>query len=215
MKRPYVLAGLALAAWLVTAGGPAHAQFSITITVNENGQGTFTNTNGFFSPLPAALLPDPGPGGLPAALTYGLLNPPGLVAGDLFVSEPGMPGLISDVIRFNPQQNGGSLVFYSDNFDGAPSLADTGPPLGTSLFTTAVEVGPEAGPNGFSYTPTAGLPGFIAGAAGPVTYVIQSDPAPSAVPAPASLTLGAIGSAVAAGFGWLRRRRAAAAAAEA
>ena len=204
MKRPYVLAGLALAAWLVTAGGPAHAQgFSITTTVNENGQGTFSNTAGFFSPLPAALLPDPGPGGLPAALTYGLLNPPGLVAGDLVLLEPGTIGVVSDIIRFNPQQNGGSLVFYSDNFDGAPSLADTGPPLGTSLFTTAVEVGPEAGPNGFSYTPTAGLPGFIAGAAGPVTYVFQSDPAPSAVPAPPTLLLGLVGAACVAR---LRRR---------
>jgi hypothetical protein len=77
MKRPYVLAGLALAAWLVTAGGPAHAQFSVTITVDEKGNGTLATTSGFFSPLPHALLTDPGPGGLPAALTYGLLSPPG------------------------------------------------------------------------------------------------------------------------------------------
>jgi hypothetical protein len=41
-----------------------------------------------------------------------------LVAGDLLLSEvPGGP--MSDIIRFNSEQNGGSLVLYSDNTDGA------------------------------------------------------------------------------------------------
>ena len=137
---------------------------------------------------------DPGPGGLPNALTYSLLNPPGLVAGDLVLLEPGSD-LFSDVIRFNPNEvcaggTTGCLVFYSDNFDGVDALADTGFPL--ALYTNVVrlfEVGPE-GNNGLTYTPTAGQPGFVAGAAGPVTYVIQSD---KAVPEPASLSLLGLG----------------------
>jgi hypothetical protein len=200
--------GLALAA-LLSFGitRPASAQFAITINVDEKGNGTLTNTNGFFSPLPAALLPDPGPGGLPAALTYGLLNPPGLVAGDLLMVEPGLNGQISDIIRFNPQQNGGSLVFYSDTADGSDSLADVGFP--TALYTntsTFVEVGPE-GANGLAYTPTAGQPGFVAGAAGPVTYDITSDAeVNTVVPEPGSLALLASGGLPLVGL--LRRRRA-------
>src|SRR4029077_1265101 len=101
----------------------------VTITIDENGNGTLTNSNGFNSPLPAALLPDPGPGGLASALTYGLLNPPGLVAGDFLMLEPPPTlGQISDIIRFNPNQNGGSVVISSDKFDGVDGLADTGFP---------------------------------------------------------------------------------------
>ena len=176
---------------LACSGRTFGQAFTITITADENGHGTLTNTSGFNSALPFALLPDPGPGGLPAALTYGLLNPPGLVAGDLILVEPGAAG-ISDLIRFNPAQNGGSLVFYSDNLDGADALADTGFP--TAFYAnnfTQFEVGPE-GNNGFTYTPTAGQPGFVAGAGGPVTYVLISD----AVPEPASMAfLGVLGCA--------------------
>src|SRR5262245_613757 len=68
-----------LAGLLLVAGGASAQSFSISITVDENGNGTFTNTSGFFATLPFALLPDPGPGGLSSALTYGFLNPPGLV----------------------------------------------------------------------------------------------------------------------------------------
>lgn len=182
--------------------GSAQAQFSVTITIDESGNGSLTNTSGFNSALSASLLPDPGPGGLAAALTYGLLNPPGLVAGDLLILEI-TGGPLSDLIRFNPQQNGGSLVFYSDNSDGG-DLADTGFP--TALYTnvfTVVEVGPE-GDNGFTYTPTAGQPGFVAGAAGPVTYVIRSDV--GTVPEPSSLALLATGVAFA-GYRVRRYRR--------
>src|SRR5713226_9057772 len=110
------VSGLALAA-LLSCGLARHAfaqGFSVQITVDENGNGRMTNTNGFNSPLPAALLPDPGPGGSASALTYGLLGPPGLVAGDLLLTEPGVLGP-SDWIRFNPRENDGALVFYSDS----------------------------------------------------------------------------------------------------
>jgi hypothetical protein len=213
MKWRRTLAGLCLAVLMTATGNQAHAQFSITITVDENGNGTLVNTNNFNSPLPSALLQDPGPGGLPGALTYGLLNPPGLVAGDLIMLEPGTLGVVSDLIRFNPNQTApglgtGTMVFYSDNVDGKDSLADIGFP--TALYAntaTVVEVGPE-GVNGFSYTPTAGMPGFVAGAGGPVTYVIHSD-LPS-VPEPGALALGAFASCVGLAVAWRRRRRAAA-----
>jgi hypothetical protein len=192
-------------------GGRASAQFSVTITLDENGNGTFRNTAGFFSPLPAALLPDPGPAGLPAALTYGILNPPGLTAGDLVLIEPTTSqAIVSDIIRFNPQQNAlgsiGTLVFYSDNADTPHDLGDTGFP--TTLYSNALavmEVGPE-GNNGFSYTPTAGQPGFVAGAGGPVTYVINSDVPTSPVPAPPAVVLAGLGAGCVAWRRYVGRR---------
>jgi hypothetical protein len=117
-------------------------------------------------------------------MTYDLLNPPGLVAGDVLMIEPG-DGL-QDVIRFNPNQRGpggglGTLVFYSDNIGGFDSLADTVSPPGALYANQVVipEVGPE-GANGAVYIPTAGQPGFVAGAAAPVEYHLLSDvPEPS------------------------------------
>jgi len=180
-------------ALLLVLASSALAQFTVTIRVDENGFATFTNSTGFFANLASTNGPDPGPGGLPNALTYNLLNPPGLTAGDLLLFEPGSSNLLSDVIRFNPQQNGGSLVFYSDNFDGADALADTGFPTAFYANTlSALEVGSE-GNNGFTYIPIAGQPGFVTGAAGPVTYVIISD-----VPEPGSLALCGFGLCVAA-----------------
>src|SRR5437762_3944447 len=119
------------AAIALTFATYAFAQFSVTITVDENGQGTLMNSTGISAPLPASVGPDPGPGGLPNALTYGLLSPPGLTAGDLVLLE-GVGGPISDVIRFNTGEicsaTTGCLVFYSDFIDGADALADVGFP---------------------------------------------------------------------------------------
>ena len=173
----------ALAGCLLAAGGPVAAQaFSVTITVDENGNGRLTNTAGFNAPLPFSMEQDPGPGGLPGVCTYNMLNPPGLIEGDLLLTDADVGGAILDVVRFNPQQNGGSLVFYSDNIDGFDAICDTASPPGgfyTNTFATP-EIGIEGG-NGAIYTPLPGQPGFVAGAAGPVTYVIISDtPEPGA-----------------------------------
>src|SRR5437660_7738407 len=68
------------------------AGFCVTITLDEAGNGTLTNTAGFNSGVPFDVRPDPGPGGLSAVLFYGLLNPPGLVGGDVILLEPGSLG---------------------------------------------------------------------------------------------------------------------------
>ena len=169
--------------------------FSVTITVDENGNGSLTNTDGLFGSLGSALQNDPGPGGLNNVLTYSLLNPPGLTAGDVLITDD---GLIMDVVRFNP--NGacaggslGCLVFYSDNLDGIDALADTsGPPLAFYSNTIIIpEIGSDSD-NRALYTPMAGQPGFVAGADGPVQYVLISD---IAVPEPTSLAILGVGLA--------------------
>jgi hypothetical protein len=195
----------------LATGSEAFAQgFSVTITVDENGHGLITNTNGFMQGVPGTLVQDPGPGGLAGALTYNLLGPPVLTAGDLILQEDGPGGAASDIIRFNPQQNLGSLVFYSDNADAGRDLADIGFP--TALYAnnlTRTEVGPE-GNNGFTYTPTLGQPGAVTDANGvliTVHYVLISD---AAVPEPGPMALSAVAGVIGLVAVRLRRKRAAA-----
>jgi hypothetical protein len=193
----------------VVLSGSVFAQFSVNISFDELGNSKFTNTAGFNSTLPFGLRNDLGPGGLFAALSYDMLNPPGLTAGDLILLEPGGAS-ISDILRFNPTQVGpgggtGVLVVYSDNLDGVDSLADIGFP--TSLYTntlTLTEVGPE-GNNGFTYTPTAGQPGFVSGAGGPVTYAFLSDGSLIA-PEPSTIAMFLCGAGIF-GIAWFHRRR--------
>lgn len=163
---------LALAAGLSLTCGSAWAQFSITIHLDEAGNGTLDNSAGFHSALPFAMLPDPGPGGLPSVLFYDMLNPPGLTAGDLIVlSDAGK----SDVLRFDPTTglNGahGGVFVYSDPSGNLP--ADVGFPTAQSPNTAQVTEAPDGT---VSYTPTTGQPGFVTGAGGPVTYVLVSTP---------------------------------------
>jgi PEP-CTERM motif len=187
----------------VSLSGGVFAQgFSVTTTVDENGNGRLTNTAGFSQALPCALQNDPGPGGLANALTCGLLGPPGLVAGDLAILDVDpVTNIIlgmGDLIRFNPQSNGGTLVFYSDAlpFD---ALADIGFPSASyanhfSLFEVGLE-----GADGVVYTPLPGQPGFVENNL--VTYRITSD---ATIPEPATLALLGMGLA---GLSFTRRRK--------
>jgi hypothetical protein len=98
-----------------------------------------------------------------------------LTAGDVLISEPG-DGL-GDVVRFNPGEicadaTPGCLAFYSATppFD---SLADTpSPPL--SFYANTISLTEDA-TGKVIYIPLASEPGFVAGAAGPVTYDLVSD----------------------------------------
>jgi hypothetical protein len=196
-----VVAGLAAAA-MATSAAALGANGNIVIVVDENGHGTI---NGFagLEGLASYMAADPGPGGLANTLTYDLLNPPGLVSGDVGLLDP--EGFVLDYLRFNatevnPSGNVGSLVFYSDNVDGFDALADTPSPPGALYPNNIVipEVGTET-QNGAIYIPTAGQPGFVAGASAPVEYVFLSD-----VPEPATWTMMILGMGA---IGTLTRRR--------
>src|SRR5215467_14419597 len=123
---------------------PAHAT---PIIVDEFGTGIGTLGPGFIAP-------DPGPGGLPAVLTY--LLPFAGVVGDVLMAGTSDGGAIFDVVRFN---GNGTLIFYSDNVPTADAPADTPSPPGV-LYTnrlTISEIGPE-GDNRAVYTPLLGQP---------------------------------------------------------
>jgi hypothetical protein len=178
----------------ILLGTASRVLAQVTVSVDENAHGQIVSGGGTF-PTPGAFKADPGPGGLPNVLTYDLLNPPSLVAGDVLMQE-GVGGPILDVVRFNPAGTGGagypaSLVFYSDNTDGVDALADTpSPPTATYPNTVTIqEVGPE-GNNGAVYVPVAGQPGFVAGFV--TTYNLVSD---GTIPEPTTLALVTLGGA--------------------
>jgi hypothetical protein len=192
------LAALFCSAVLIAGGQKLHAQLPATVTVDESGSGTLMTLAGSF-PLTGTPAADPGPGGQPAALTYSLLGPPSLVAGDVMLFDVSLS--LSDVIRFNPAGTGSptypaSLVFYS--LAGGTDLADTGFPSASYTNTLSLSES-TSGPT--MYTPTSTEPGFIAGFS--VTYVIDS---PSVVPEPATMSMLLLGSIAVGGVRFLRRK---------
>jgi hypothetical protein len=183
------------------SGAAAQIPVTVTISVDENCNGTRTFSDGSSDHLSCSMQPDPTNANLPA-LTY-TFNTESITTGDLNVGEG--PGVLSDVIRFefDASKSIASLVFYSDisPLDSADALADTGLPLlGGLPFAFCPEVGAE-GNNFCTYTPIEGQPGFVPGLV--FTYVIKSD---TTVPEPGSLALLAIGVGVL-GLGRRRQRR--------
>ena len=173
------------------------------LQIDENGNGLLNGGN-----HPGFLQNDPGPGGLPNALTY--TTPAGLVVGDLLLHEPG--GAESDLIRWN---NNATLVFYSDTTEGEtlPDLADIGLPglaypNGISLFETGLVLNPPAmvlyaenGTNGYIYVPLVGQPGYDPSNPGnQPTYIIISD-----VPEPGTVAL--VGLSLAGLLAVIRRKK--------
>jgi len=192
--------GVGLLTLAVFLGGvsPAAAQpLPVIITGDENGNGTITLDSNPAAPHNGNINTDPGPGGRPNALLYGLPGMSGVVAGDVFVTEPG--GAVGDLLRFNNITVPATLFFYSQ--PGGTDLADL-PGFPTANYTNVLTI-PEI--NGvISYTPTASQPGFVTGFA--MTYILSSpDPAAAVIPEPPSYAIlaGCLGLA-----GWWWRRRA-------
>jgi hypothetical protein len=181
-----LLLGLALTGLLLR--GPADA--GVIIAVDEHGDGVGTLGGG-------SLAPDPGPGGLPAVLTYRL--PFAGTVGDVYLTEPVQ--VFSDVIRFNGTR---TLVFYSSSADGFDSLADTlGPPaIPYANFALIPEVG-TGNNHAATYTPGPGQPGYD-----PVaqpTYNFVSD---GFVAEPSSVVMGGTAALLGLGCWWRHRHRA-------
>src|SRR5260370_32257621 len=114
--RAFAVPGLLAVALICSFSSPAFADAilsngNIGIKVDENCNGSIT---GFGSAaLPCNFQNDPGPGGLPGVMTYNMLNPPGLVAGDVLLFDADA-GTFLDVIRCNRCQNFGPRLLYSD-----------------------------------------------------------------------------------------------------
>jgi len=198
MKKAVLLLTL-----LLFMAGAAFADNYPLITVNENGQGILNFGSGNVTALVGVLQNDPGPGGLANVLTYNLLGPPSLTAGDLRLFDTN--GVFSDVVRFNDYNTGGvtgypaSLLFYSDPVGGRyDSLADINSPP-TAFYTNALNL-TETEVGGVSYvlyTPLSGQPGYVPGFS--VTYDIISD-----TPEPGTLIM--FGSGIIGLAGVLRRK---------
>jgi len=169
-------------------------------TFDENGNASvqiFSSSSGTYGP-PTVVKPIVGD----SFLTWTL--PERVVPGDVSFAEPPATACTgasncSDGLRFTTTTGGSTITFFSDIEPGekSPPLADTGFPAGFD-FTSfqEMEVGPEKGPNGFT---------FIAGPGDPnVTnvYVGLSDPA---VPEASTWAMMMIGFA---GLGYAAFRRA-------
>lgn len=189
--------GLALGATLLLVCASQRVLGQVVITLDERG------TPG---PYPSTIAPDPlNPGGPP---TVAYLLPFGVVPGDLVIKEPPITtnSPTSDLLRWTQVVPGQQslLLVYSDvtTTDPPNDPADVGIPLQLQTnLATVTETGLPVAPtytdvaNGVVYTPTAGMPGFIAGAA-PFTFSFTSD-----IPEPGVFCLAP------ALLGLLRRRR--------
>jgi hypothetical protein len=170
-----------------------------TISIDENGNGTWINTSSIEQTFAGALIADPS-AGASQALVYDLssLGLSFSMNGDYKIFKAGTEEVVG-VVRF---WGGNKIIFY-DN-DSAPlidqSLADrSGWP--STYQSTLMEID-QTNPNGAitqtTVTPEAGMPGFTDGANRQYTF-LSSLP----VPEPGVFTLLAFGAAL---LG-LRRKR--------
>jgi len=116
MKRIKALAavgGLALAASL-------SASAALIITIDENGNGTWSQNSPTLYRFSGVLAPDPTGGLAGNVLVYTFHT--NFVAGTVVMKDAA--GEVSDVIRFYKDQ----IIFYSSGPPGTGSLADTGLP---------------------------------------------------------------------------------------
>ena len=160
--RPVKL-GIAVCGMLICNGVMADAAppiGTVALTVDERGVGLvdFGFGNVAFN---GVLAPDPGPGGLQSALTFGLVglsfpNEPPLTEGDVLITSSAT-GTLLDILRFNPADTG------VDPQSNPLDLADT--PVPPSSFydntLTVLEAGTE-GPITFSVQTRAGPARFRA-----------------------------------------------------
>lgn len=194
---------LALAAGMLALPQTSFAQippnFFVDLFFDENCHGNLINSAGANIVLTCSLQNDPGPGGLNNVPFFAIANPPGLIAGDLAILEPGT-NTVSDILRFNPTLQGGGIFVYSDfELGEARDLADVGLPNAVSAnVLTVSEVGGEFS-NGFVYVPLPGQPGNVSGVPQTlVTYHFFSD-----TPEPGTIALFVIGGVL---LYWRRRR---------
>jgi hypothetical protein len=198
------------AAMAILFGGVGQASASFILYFDENGNASYTQTllSGAVvsGTIVGVVAQDPSaPAGM-MGLTYAL---PELVNnGDLLIMEPGNPTapVVSDMLRFTNNlgdltlghQTANLLIYYSDIEQGEANtdLADL--PFTTNTTSSIPEVGGE-GNNGFDWQP-GGVP-YPNGN----EYVGISD-----APEPATLTMLGIGIVGMAGYGWRRRKTAAA-----
>jgi len=141
----------------------ARATTTIYISVDENGRG-LVYTDSTLVKFSGSLKADPGPGGLPSALTYDLGQLP-ITAGDVVIDGPYYPLTLSDIVRFNAAGTGGassdaSLVFYSIADNGPTTLADT-PTLPVKLYSNQFIDQEFARFPVIFYWPNPGQPGYI------------------------------------------------------
>jgi hypothetical protein len=198
--RPVKL-GIALCGMMICGGMPTQAVpiGTVVLTVDERGEGLVDFGHGDVA-FQGVLAPDPGPGGLQSALTFGLVGlsfpgEPPLTAGDVLIRD-GATGVLLDILRFNPSGTGGvpdyipSLVFYSiDPESDRLDLADTPTPPSSFYENTLTVLEDETeGPITFSYDPLPGQPGFVPGFT--VTYGVV--PQVPEVPEPPGMAIFAV-----------------------
>src|SRR3954464_1157364 len=105
-----VAVGLSGLAFGTSAAAQSDTLIPVLITVDEQGNGSYSINGALSVPLTGTLLPDPGPGCSACALTY-VIPFFSIIPGDVLLSEDG--NVESDLIRFNAGlgETFGTLVF--------------------------------------------------------------------------------------------------------